>query len=59
MFWKIRITTPSIETTKYSKAGGQRSFILLGKAILYYKIMIEKNIIIIIEIIFLDFYSFT
>jgi hypothetical protein len=40
-----------MEITKYNIAGGQRSFILLGNAILYYKIIIEKNILINIVII--------
>jgi hypothetical protein len=37
-----------MEITKYSNAGGQRSFILLGNAIFCYKIIVEKNILIII-----------
>jgi hypothetical protein len=41
-----------MEITKYNIAGGQRSFILLGNAIFYYyKIIIEKNILINIVII--------
>jgi len=37
-----------MEIMKYNNAGGQRSFIFLGNAIFYYyyKIIIEKNILI-------------